>query len=254
MHRVYRDGGGATFDSALVICQSIREAASRHELSRLLQRASQLLSLDYFAYASNMVPSVDGTTKLTLVDNYPTDFRDLRYARFAQSTNDPVKRHVQRRLPPLSWSSHGRVAGIEIPVPDRAKQILGIAGEHELKAGITVPIEASGERFALTTFATRSTTNERDLVPTIGAAFLLANTLHQAALKIASTEVIKSPLTPRELEVLSLTSQGRTQKEVARLLEISPKTAANHSEAARRKMSASTVTEAVRICVDLRLI
>lgn len=254
MHSVNYHLDAAIFDRVLDICQAIREAPSRVELSALLEQASRVLSLDYFAYASNMVPSVDGTTQLTLIDNYPTDFRDLRYARFAQSTTDPVKRHVQRRLPPLSWSSQGRVGGIQIPVPDRAKQILGIAGEHELKAGITVPIEASGERFALTTFATRSTTNERDLVPTIGAAFLLANTLHQAALSIASTEVLKSPLSPRELEVISLTSKGKTQKEVARLLSISPKTAANHSEAARRKLAAGTITEAVRICVDLKLI
>lgn len=254
MHSLSNALDAAQFDRVLDLCQAIREASSQEQLAALIQEASHLLSLDYFAYASNMVPAVDGALELTLIDNYPRDFRELRYARFEQSTSDPVKRHVQRRLPPLSWSSQGRVGGIQIPVPDRAKQILGIAGEHELKAGITVPIEASGERFALTTFATRSTTNERDLVPTIGAAFILANTLHQAALSIASTKVLKSPLTPRELEVLSLTSKGKTQKEVARLLSISPKTAANHSEAARRKLAAGSITEAVRLCVDLKLI
>lgn len=254
MHSLSNALDAAHCDRVLDMCQAIREAQSHEQLASLLQRAARLLSLDYFAYASNMPPTSNGSAEFTLIDNYPRDFRDLRYARFEQSTSDPVKRHVQRRLPPLSWSSHGRVGGIQIPVPDRARQILGVAGEHELKAGITVPIEASGERFALTTFATRSTTNERDLVPTIGAAFLLANTLHQAALSIAAVNVLKSPLTARELEVLSLTSQGKTQKEVARLLNISPKTAANHSEAARRKLSAATITEAIRLSVDLRLI
>jgi DNA-binding NarL/FixJ family response regulator len=52
-------------------------------------------------------------------------------------------------------------------------------------------------------------------------------------------------LTAREGEVLELLAEGRTNREIARALAISPKTAANHLEAIRTKMQVGNRTEIV---------
>jgi HD-GYP domain-containing protein (c-di-GMP phosphodiesterase class II) len=51
-------------------------------------------------------------------------------------------------------------------------------------------------------------------------------------------------LTPREIEVLRLLARGRSNKEIARLLVITPKTAANHVEHIYAKIGAQTRTAA----------
>ncbi len=49
-----------------------------------------------------------------------------------------------------------------------------------------------------------------------------------------------SGLTPREVEVLGLLARGLSNKEIARRLVISPKTAGNHIEHIYAKIGAST--------------
>lgn len=53
-------------------------------------------------------------------------------------------------------------------------------------------------------------------------------------------------LTKRELEVLSSISLGNTAKELARLLEISPRTVEGHICSIRLKLNAKNICHAVR--------
>ena len=61
-------------------------------------------------------------------------------------------------------------------------------------------------------------------------------------------------LTPRELEVLTLIGQGRSNGEIATLLSIAPRTAKVHVQNILSKLGASNRTEAVSIAVRQRLI
>ncbi len=56
----------------------------------------------------------------------------------------------------------------------------------------------------------------------------------------------KVALTPRQLEVLTRVAHGRTDKEIARELTLSPRTVEMHVAAAMRALSAKTRAEAVR--------
>lgn len=56
---------------------------------------------------------------------------------------------------------------------------------------------------------------------------------------------IYSPLSPRELEVLELVAAGRTNKEIARQLEISNQTVKNHISSILRKLAVNDRTQAV---------
>src|SRR3954464_14630195 len=61
-------------------------------------------------------------------------------------------------------------------------------------------------------------------------------------------------LTPRELEVLTLLGQGRSNGEIAAMLAIAPRTAKVHVQNILRKLAATTRTGAVSRAVERRLI
>ncbi len=73
--------------------------------------------------------------------------------------------------------------------------------------------------------------------------------VQQARAFLGSTEKLptaKVALTPRQLEVLTRVAHGRTDKEIARELTLSPRTVEMHVAAAMRALSAKTRAEAVR--------
>ena len=59
------------------------------------------------------------------------------------------------------------------------------------------------------------------------------------------SDTIYSPLSMRELEVLDLVAAGRTNKEIARHLEISNQTVKNHISSILRKLAVNDRTQAV---------
>jgi DNA-binding NarL/FixJ family response regulator len=61
-------------------------------------------------------------------------------------------------------------------------------------------------------------------------------------------------LTPRELEVLTLMGQGRSNAEIATLLSIAPRTAKVHVQNILSKLGATNRTEAVSMAVKQKLI
>jgi Response regulator containing a CheY-like receiver domain and an HTH DNA-binding domain len=64
------------------------------------------------------------------------------------------------------------------------------------------------------------------------------------------TQSIYSPLSPRELQVLELVAAGRTNKEIAKSLDISNQTVKNHISSILRKLAVNDRTQAVSMrCV-----
>jgi DNA-binding NarL/FixJ family response regulator len=63
-----------------------------------------------------------------------------------------------------------------------------------------------------------------------------------------------SKLTPRQREVLQLIGEGRTMKEIANLLGISPRTAETHKYEMMQLLGAGTTAELVQHAVRLKLV
>ena len=63
-----------------------------------------------------------------------------------------------------------------------------------------------------------------------------------------------SPLTARQREVLQLIAEGRTMKEVAGVLNISPRTAESHKYDIMQALGAQTTAELVQYAVRLKLV
>jgi DNA-binding NarL/FixJ family response regulator len=58
-------------------------------------------------------------------------------------------------------------------------------------------------------------------------------------------EGVFSPLTPREVEILDCVAQGNSNKEIARILNISDQTVKNHITSILRKLAVNDRTQAV---------
>jgi two-component system response regulator NreC len=85
--------------------------------------------------------------------------------------------------------------------------------------------------------------------------------LYASLARFLMREVVEQPsppgaseLTPRELEVLALIAEGRTNREIAEALVISPKTVDRHRENIMTKLNLHNRVELVRYAIDKGLI
>ena len=63
-----------------------------------------------------------------------------------------------------------------------------------------------------------------------------------------------APLTPRQREMLQLIAEGRTMKEAAAILHISPRTAESHKYDIMQALSVQTTAELVQCAVRMKLV
>jgi len=64
----------------------------------------------------------------------------------------------------------------------------------------------------------------------------------------------KTPLTPRQREVLQLIAEGRTMKEAAAILNISPRTAESHKYEIMQVLGVQTTAELVQCAMRMKLV
>jgi len=83
---------------------------------------------------------------------------------------------------------------------------------------------------------------------------LLAKDLITLLLEARSEGANAATLTPRQREVLQLVAEGRTMKEVAALLGISPRTAESHKYEVMQVLGIETTAELVQYAVRAKLV
>lgn len=71
---------------------------------------------------------------------------------------------------------------------------------------------------------------------------------------VRETSAAGTPLTPRQREVLQLIAEGRTMKEVASILHISPRTAESHKYEIMETLGMKTTAALIQYAVRLKLI
>lgn len=84
---------------------------------------------------------------------------------------------------------------------------------------------------------------------------VLKNTVESLSESNATeSELIDSPFTPKELEILQHVANGFTNREIASALSISPKTVEFHLSSIYKKSHATSRVEAVRFAIKEGLI
>jgi len=83
---------------------------------------------------------------------------------------------------------------------------------------------------------------------------LLAKDLITVLLEARGEDKGDTPLTPRQREVLQLVAEGRTMKEVAAILHISPRTAESHKYEIMQTLGVENTAQLVQYAIRLKLI
>lgn len=163
---------------------------------------------------------------------------------------DPVIRIGLRRLLPVDWDDF---AGGDTSL----RQFFGEASEFGLgRRGMSFPVHGHGGDRAL--FSVTADLSDREWQWARRTAFrhfpIIAAHLHDAVLRTEGVLQAQPHLSPRELECLQWTSEGKTVWESGMILGLSPHTVRCYLESARHKLGASSNTHAVSLALKSGLL
>ncbi len=201
--------------------------------------------------ATVVIDHLLGEAEFITVDNTPQAYRDA----FQNQQNwrvDPVMQHCKRQSMPIIWSQKTYVA-----------QGLGDKWEEQARFGYRNGIALAlhmpeGRHFFLGVDRDQPVPmHAGELTRVVADLQLFAVHAQEAALRIlapGAAEPGGPSLTPRELETLRWTMEGRTAREVGDVLGISERTAALHVNNAAHKLGCINKHQAVLKALRLGLI
>jgi len=201
--------------------------------------------------ATVVIDHLLGEAEFITVDNTPQAYRDA----FQNRENcrlDPVMQHCKRQSMPIIWSQKTYVS-----------QGLGDKWEEQARFGYRNGIALAlhmpeGRHFFLGVDRDQPVPmHAGELTRVVADLQLFAVHAQDAALRILAPGGIESgtpSLTPRELETLRWTMEGKTAREVGEVLGITERTAALHVNNATHKLSCVNKHQAVLKALRLGLI
>lgn len=207
------------------------------DLQREVTRLRDLLGVDHAVYHS-----VHSTGHQYALHTYSPAWAQ-RYMEREYARVDPVVVAARRRFAPVNWKALDWSSRT-------ARELFSEAVECGVGTqGCSVPVRGPGGQFAMLTVSTRASDAEwerwqRARAPTLVA---LAHYVNQAALSAegATSAPAVQPLSPREVDTLTLLAMGRSRGEAAEALSISEHTLRVYVEGARLKLGARNATHAV---------
>lgn len=229
---------------------SVLGAGSREEFRGEVVRFARALGFNTVSAISVFDLGI-GRSEIVSVDNAPQGY--------AESINDvpamrrdPVMQHCRRYSMPIVWSQD-----------TYTQSGLGELWEEQASFGYCTGIAMAlhlpqGRHFALGVERDKPLPSDRgELTRIVADLQLFAVHAQDAAMRVLTPEpdpVERPNLTPRELEALRWTMEGKTAWEVGAILGISERTAVLHVTNAMRKLQCSSKHQAVLKALRLGLI
>jgi LuxR family quorum sensing-dependent transcriptional regulator len=220
--------------------QRLQKLTSYDEICRHI-----LTELEWFGFSCVTSMSIPGPgSKLKdgiLLNNRPDEYVD-RYAEKNYVIHDPVVKELRRNMNPYSWGDVRE--GRDLKKSERT--IIDEAREFGARDGFIVPIvNLSG---SVSIFCPCGL--DPDLSPRARAAMEIIgiyshHALTRALVQRQREDVVHTPLTPREREIMQWVAVGKTDEEIADILSIGTTTVTSHVENAKQKLDAFRRTYAV---------
>ncbi|MBR0554511.1 autoinducer binding domain-containing protein [Ciceribacter sp. L1K23] len=173
---------------------------------------------------------------------------------------DPVQRLAMQTSVPFFWNYDPDVeTKISRFLTDDTKPVCDFLREHDMLAGITVPVHMPRGDYATVTGVRYGARRDfsRDAMRVIADFSLLAHVFHEAAYELFDDKVLNASgvrLTERERECLTYSSYGLSAKEISRIIDRSVPTVVMHLNSATRKLGAKNRTQAVVRATQCRLL
>jgi LuxR family transcriptional regulator len=203
-----------------------------------MERAAEAVGFDYCAYGLR-VPIPVTKPQIVMLNNYPDPWR-RRYHEAGYLQRDPTVLHGRRSQTPIIWCDE---------VFAGAEDLWDEARAHGLRVGWA---QSSLDGHGVGGMLTLARTHE-DLLPGELSANevkmrWLVNMAHLALSRRLAPKMTgrpDHPLTPREVEVLQWTADGKTAGEISDILRLSEHTVSFHMGNAMRKLDSTNKTAAV---------
>ena len=191
-------------------------------------------------------------TQFHSVDNTPVAFSTTFHNAQAWRS-DPVMQHCKHAAVPIIWDQDTYVSRGQ-----------GEMWEHQAhfgyRTGIALAIHLpGGKHFSLGVERDRPlSTNSRTLTRIVADLQLFAVHAQDAAFRIFTPPAAQAPevpaLTPRELEALRWTMEGKTAWEVGAIMNISERTAVLHLQNSMHKLACANKHQAVLKAIRMGLL
>lgn len=190
--------------------------------------------------------------RVSAINTYPEAWKD-RYIEQDYESLDPTFTEATRTHLPFRWDSVRRSSRQNKQLSkfyDEANNF-GIAG------GITVPVHGPNNSLATLSFCDPVSPEVCDMVwqTRYGDLIVIGNLAHSCTVEASEpdrTEVVV--LTPREKQVLTWTSEGKTAWEIGQILRISEQTVLFHLKNSMQKFEVHSKHHAVVLALRTNLI
>ena len=207
--------------------------------------AAIMKELEWFGFScvtSFTIPGPGGHLKDNIwLNNRPAEYVE-RYQEKNYVIHDPIVKELRLNMNPYSWGDVRERRDLkksERTIIDEGREF----GAHD---GFIIPIVSLAGSLSLFSPCGR----DPDLSPRSRAALEIIGIYSHQALTRALVrrqrgEVVHTPLTPREREIMQWVAIGKTDEEIADILSISTTTVTSHVEHAKQKLDAFRRTYAV---------
>ena len=229
---------------------SVLQARTRDEFQREVVRFTERIGFETVS-AMVVIDHHLGQAEFITVDNTPKGYRDS-FANMDNGRRDPVMQHCKHHSMPIVWDQSVY-----------AERGMGQKWEEQARFGIRNGVAMAlhlpeGRHFFLGVSRDRPVPADAAAMTRLVADLqLFAVYAQETALRVL-TPALNLPgvpsLTPRELETLRWTMEGKTAWEVGNLLGISERTAALHVNNATHKLNCVNKHQAVLKALRLGLI
>ncbi len=238
--------------SLSVYLRQLETCETLDDVSKVCARIASELGFDY-GLCILRVPLSFVRVSMLMVGNAPKPWL-ARYEEPENFTVDPVFAHCATSLQPYSWSR------LREEVDESyVRRFLADARSHGLRSGVSLGLWGNnGENTVLSfTSSADELTMWRKIDGAIPLMHMILPYLYETVRHLAGPllgEATDVRLTKREQECLSWTAEGKTNPEVAAILQISEATVTFHMRNAMQKLNVTNRSQAVAKAILLRLI
>lgn len=229
---------------------AVLEARNREEFRDEVVRFTQQLGFETVS-AVTMIDHGLGKSELIAVDNTPTNYVEP-YVDAASGKRDPVLQHCRRQTVPIIWNQSTYVT-------HGVGELWEQQAQFGYRTGIAMALHLpEGKHFLLGVDRDQPLPSDpQELQRVVADLQLFAVHAQEAAMRLLvppSLQPERPALTPRELEALRWTMEGKTAWEVGAVLGISERTAVLHINNAMHKLGCVNKHQAVLKALRLGLI
>lgn len=215
--------------------RDVRELETEQALAEALAEVSSDLGFSYFALTHHI--DVRQSNLAIRIHNYPDGWAEWFDAQSLGAT-DPVHRASNISSVGFTWSRLPEL----ISLTSRDRRVLELARREGIGEGFTVPAHVPGEAHGSCSFACAAGKNFSE--QNLNSLQLVGTFAFEAARSMRRKRIASEPvrLTDRQREVVVWVANGKSDKEIGRILGISEDTVGEHMRAVAQRYGVSRRT------------